>query len=523
MKAVMYLRVSTKEQAEEGYSIAAQQAACARYIADKSWDLVDVYTDRGESARTADRPQFQAMLQHILKDRSIRYLVVHKLDRLARNIKDYATVREMLEKAGVQLVSVTEGLEATASGKMVEGMLAVVAEWYSNNLSGEIRKGQAQKLREGGWPTKAPIGYGNVRIEAGAGQRRGRATITPDGQAPLVRQAFELYATGLWPLTALAKEMHARGLRNRNGGRVTRSGLCDMLKNVAYIGKVPWKGEVHDGSHEPIVPIHLFEHVQEALAAHERSKVRQRTHSHFLKGILTCSSCGSPLIYNVVKNRKKDDFAYFICASNFNDRRKCGEPYAPVPLIEAEVEELYGRVKLPEGTEERFEQILQREVARKERRRAHATQFIGRRLQRLANEKDKLVDLYLNGDIDRATFRTRKERIESEVVELEGRMGDDTIQLKQARDLFDTAVRLTENCHESFLNGSQDSKRRWSQAMFEEIVIRDRHVVAHTYQEPFRLFIEGLSSRGGSNKALLVEVSGFEPPTSALRTQRSTN
>ncbi|MGH2728212.1 MAG: recombinase family protein, partial [Actinomycetota bacterium] len=165
MRAVIYLRVSTKEQAEEGYSIAAQQAACSRYVADKTWDLVETYTDRGESARTADRPQFQLMLDRIREDGSIKFLVVHKLDRLARNVKDYATVREMLEKAGVQLVSVTEGLEATASGKMVEGMLAVVAEWYSNNLSHEIRKGQDQKLREGGWPTMAPIGYQNVRVD----------------------------------------------------------------------------------------------------------------------------------------------------------------------------------------------------------------------------------------------------------------------------------------------------------------------------------------------------------------------
>lgn len=521
MKAVMYLRVSTKEQAEEGYSIAAQQAACVRHIADHGWDLADAYIDRGESARTADRPQFQAMLQQISGDRSIRYLVVHKLDRLARNIKDYATVREMLEKAGVQLVSVTEGLEATPSGRMVEGMLAVVAEWYSNNLSTEIRKGQAQKVREGGWPTHAPVGYRNVRIEGAGGQRRGRATIVPDKQAPLVGQAFELYATGEWSLSALRKEMHTRGLRNRGTGPMTRSGLCDMLKNVAYIGKVPWRGEVHDGSHEPIVPTPLFERVQQVLAGHDRAKVRQRTHTHYLKGLLRCGSCESQLIYNIVKNRKREDFAYFVCASNFNDRTKCGESYAPVPIIEAEVEELYRRVKLPQGTQERFEQMLQREMARKERHRAHATQFIAKRLQRLAGEKEKLVDLYLAGDIDRATFRARKERLESEVVELEGRMTDDTIGLKQARELFDTAVRLTENCHESFIKGSQESKRRWSRAMFAEIVVHDRHIANHEYQEPFRLFLEGLTGRGGSNKELLVEVNGLEPSAVVRRSHAS--
>ena len=219
MKAVAYLRVSTKEQAEEGYSIAAQQEACTRYAKERGWELADVYSDRGESARTSDRPQFQLMLRRITEDEQVRYLLVHKLDRLARNIRDYAEVREQLERAGVELVSVTEGLEATASGKMMEGMLAVVAEWYSNNLSAEIRKGQAQKLREGGWPTGAPIGYRNVREEPGAGQRRGRAVIVPSEQAPLVREAFELYASGGWSIPLLAEEMRRRGLRNRRGGR----------------------------------------------------------------------------------------------------------------------------------------------------------------------------------------------------------------------------------------------------------------------------------------------------------------
>ncbi len=105
MKAVTYLRVSTKEQAEEGYSIPAQAEACRRFIADRSWEVADEYVDRGESARTADRPQLQAMLARLAEDPSIDCLVVHKLDRLARNLEDHAAVRAALRKAGVQLHS----------------------------------------------------------------------------------------------------------------------------------------------------------------------------------------------------------------------------------------------------------------------------------------------------------------------------------------------------------------------------------------------------------------------------------
>jgi site-specific DNA recombinase len=124
------------------------------------------------------------MLARLAEDRSIDSLVVHKLDRLARNLEDHAAVRAALREAGVQLHSVTESLEDSASGKLVEGILAPIAEFYSANLGQEIRKGMDQKAAQGGWPVRAPFGYRNVRRD-GPG-RRGESVLEPDPQAPLV-------------------------------------------------------------------------------------------------------------------------------------------------------------------------------------------------------------------------------------------------------------------------------------------------------------------------------------------------
>ncbi|HET6771349.1 MAG TPA: recombinase family protein [Actinomycetota bacterium] len=516
MKAVAYLRVSTREQAEEGYSIAAQLEASTRYAADNGWELVEIYSDRGESARTSDRPQFQLMLRRIAEDGSIRYLVVHKLDRLARNIRDYAEVRDLLARSGVELVSVTEGLEANASGRMVEGMLAVVAEWYSNNLSAEIRKGIAQKVREGGWPNLAPIGYCNVRLEPGPGQRRGRASIVPSDQAPLVLEAFELYAAGGLSLSILAEEMHRRGLRNRRGGRVNRSSLHEMLTNVAYIGKVPWEGATHDGAHEPIVPRDLFDEVQDLLASHGRSKERQRRHTHFLKGLLRCGTCGSRLLYNVVKGRNKRDFAYFGCASHFNARQKCGEPYVRAQDLERAIEALYREVKLPAGLQKRLESVLEDEVAAREQHRVQGTRFVARRLDRLASEKARLLDLYLSGDIDRETFRARKATAENEIQKLESRATTRTTNLHEAKQLVALALKLARNWYTSYRKASPDTKRRWNQAVFDDIVVGHRKVTETVYAEPFRTILAVREGRV-SDKAVLVEMTGFEPATSCLQ------
>jgi len=137
MDAVIYLRVSTKEQAakdetSEGYSIPAQREACLRHIAERGWNLAGEFTDAGESARTADRPMLMALLRRVAEG-GIGAVVVHKIDRLARSMDDHVAIRAALRHAGVQLVSVTENIEETASGRLVEGIHALMAEFYSAN------------------------------------------------------------------------------------------------------------------------------------------------------------------------------------------------------------------------------------------------------------------------------------------------------------------------------------------------------------------------------------------------------
>ena len=172
MNCVIYLRVSTKEQAQtddkEGYSIAAQREACLKLVEEKGWKFVDEYTDRGESARSAHRPSLQLMLSRIKKEKDVSAIIVHKIDRLARNMEDHVAIKAILKRANVQLVSVVENIEDSASGRFVEGIHALMAEFYSANLATEIKKGMEQKVKQGGWPHQAPVGYKNIR-EGGRG------------------------------------------------------------------------------------------------------------------------------------------------------------------------------------------------------------------------------------------------------------------------------------------------------------------------------------------------------------------
>ena len=150
LRAVIYLRVSTREQAEtdldtEGFSIPAQREACIRKAHELGAEVVEEYCDKGASAKSADRPALQAMLRRLREERDIDICLVHKVDRLARSRADDVTINLAIHQAGARLVSVSENIDETPSGKLLHGIMATMAEFYSSNLATEASKGMHQK------------------------------------------------------------------------------------------------------------------------------------------------------------------------------------------------------------------------------------------------------------------------------------------------------------------------------------------------------------------------------------------
>jgi site-specific DNA recombinase len=392
MRCVIYLRVSTREQAEnglgeEGFSIPAQREACVCHLRDRGWDLLEEYSDRGESARSADRPQLKAMLARVAEEGDVDAVVVHKVDRLARNLEDHVAIRALLRRRGVSLVSVTENLEESASGRLVEGIHALMAEFYSANLASEIKKGMSQKAKMGGWPHSAPLGYLNVRECIGGRQV---AHIVPDPErAPFITAAFELYATGEWTIERLAQELAHRGLRNRARrdrpvGPIGTSALADILSNRAYAGTVSWDGIDYPGLHEPLVDTASFDRVQDLLAARAARGTRERRHNHYLKGSLFCGVCGRGLSVQLSKGR----YEYLYCLGQKNrNPTGCREPYVAAGDLESQVEHLYAQIQLPKSWLARLGEELTAEVTARQHRSAAEREFLTRGLAKAETER----------------------------------------------------------------------------------------------------------------------------------------
>jgi site-specific DNA recombinase len=521
MRCVIYLRVSTREQAEkdlteEGFSIAAQREACVRRIRDEGWELVDEYVDRGESARTADRPRLRAMLARVAEDGDVEAVVVHKVDRLARNMEDHIAIRALLRRRGVTLVSVTENLDETASGRLVEGIHALMAEFYSANLAAEVRKGMGQKAKLGGYPHKAPLGYLNIR-EPIAGRQV--AHIVPDPErAPLVKIAFDLYATGEWTLERLAEEMAHVGLRNRSrdghypSKPLTVSGLAHLLAHPAYTGVVEWDGVTYEGSHEPIVERATFDRVQELLAARAARGTRERRHHHYLKGLLVCGVCGRRLSIQ----RSKGTYTYFYCLGQ-KDRRNgtgCRERYVAADQLEAEIEDLYSRIQVPDDWADGLRHAIAAEVATHHEDTTAERELLANRHERLESERFKLMEAYYATAIDVTMLRREQERIGTELRTVESRQDIIESSLDDWQEVMNLALRFSTSCARAYRRAADRTRRLFNAAVIDQVQVRDGHVVEAGYKEPFDLLFSVPKFEYGD----LVEVSGLEPPTSTLRT-----
>lgn len=246
-RAVSYIRVSTRGQAErggaeEGFSIPAQREANKRKAASLGALIVKEFVDRGESARSANRPELQKMLRYLRETPGIDFCIVHKLDRLARNRADDVEINKAFDEAGVRLISTSENIDQTPGGMLLHGIMSSIAEFYSRNLANEAIKGMRQKAQNGGTISKAPLGYRNIRTRDEQGREVRTVELDPE-RAPLMRLAFSEYATGRWTVRQLAEHLSGLGLdvpaKETHGKKICNSYGRDVVIPTLPFPRIP--------------------------------------------------------------------------------------------------------------------------------------------------------------------------------------------------------------------------------------------------------------------------------------------
>jgi len=481
MNAILYIRVSTLDQAirgdqPEGFSIPAQREACKRKAKRLKATVVDEYVDRGESARSADRPELQRLLGDLTRRKDINYIIVHKVDRLARSLHDDVMIGLAIQNAGAQLVSVTENIDETPSGRLLHGIMATIAEFYSRNLAAEALKGATQKAKRGGTPYRAPLGYINTTQHIN--EREARVVILDDDRAPLITWAFKRYATGEYSMKVITADLYRRGLRNRRTGRsiskpLGKSGIAKMLRNRYYAGYVKYRGVEYRGRHKPLVSAAVFATVQ-AICDSRSFGTRKRRHSHYLLGTLFCSQCGRRMSYTVALNRYKKSYPYFHCLSR-QQGEICSQPYIPAGLVE----EVFARQFRDTTLSAADRTALNREV----KSQLHYEVANGKvevtrqekRLTRLLTERQRIVQAFYDEEIGSDILGDEQRRIYKEMVSLKQVVDEAVTARKSAKRSYESAISLaaTLDLERAYLNSHPSLRRCLNEALFAKVFIDD--------------------------------------------------
>ncbi len=467
--AAAYVRVSTDEQTD--YSPAVQLEEILDFAKKQGWSIPKefIFTDEGISGRNAkNRPAFQDMIRQARKKSNhIQYIIVHKYDRFARSKDDAVLYKALLKKDGVKVVSVKEPIPQDDKFAVIyESMLEAMAEYYSLNLSEEVKKTMHKKAENGEWQTAAPFGYRNEN----------KTLIIEPKEANAVRFLFDRYAAGV-SMFVLAHHLNDLGLRTHRGNLFEVRTIQYILHNPVYKGYARWTPNekmkrdfenpntiIRKGNWEPIISETIWEQVAERQRQEKRTyypKKRSNTENlHWLSAMVKCSSCGRSL---VVGPQYKHGGFQFQCGGYSHGQCKISHSISSkrlIPAILNALEQVAADINVLENYNIYRETPNIKEISL-------YTELLQKAKQRLKKAKEAYL-----AEVDTLDeYRINKRQIENEITELETKIKDLRTQQYKPFDhnAFSEKVRSVIQILENE-NSSMDDKRFALQSVVEKIV-----------------------------------------------------
>lgn len=488
-KAIILARVSSKEQ-EEGHSIEAQKHRLQVYCQRKGLEVVKTF-EITESSTAGDRKKFMEMIAFAKAQRQTVAIVADKVDRLQRSFREYPMLDGLIQDGRIELHFNTENYIIHKGSVSHENMMwhfsIMMAKAYTDTLSDNVVRSIDHNLRNGSYPSQAPVGYINIRTA------QGKADIIQDpDRAHLVRRMFVEYAGGLCTLAELRKKTMEWGLRNRKGKQewLSRSQIHDCLNNPFYQGTMRVNGNLYPHRYEPLIGKDIFDQCQAVMKGWNKKPFQYRGKEFLFRGLLTCGTTGRM----VTADHKVKKLASGGTASWTYLR--CWKPEEPAKIMYVredkvidQVEHALRRLTIPQEVMDWLQGYLrtldgtEREFLRRQ------TAELKREYEKVQARLDGLMDLLMDGAINRGDFDRRRAGFRERQVEIEAqlashRAGDDGFKdaLLGLLELSRSAIRMWD--------GSQiEQKRQLAGLLFENLRLEGGKL-CYDLRKPFCWFAE---------------------------------
>ncbi|MCW2783991.1 MAG: Resolvase domain protein, partial [Marmoricola sp.] len=501
-RAVVYLRVSTPRQMNtavdvdpEGNSIATQREMCLAKATQLDAQVVADFVEPGNSAQSIEkRPEFKKLVQYLENNRDIDYVIVYMRSRAFRNSTDAGITKRALGLLGIRIVSCKEDFGTGPVADAMETVADAFNELQVRQNGEDIRLKLRHKKRNGGTVSRAKLGYLNIRAE-----HEGKLFNTigvDERRAPLIRKAFELFATNEFTYNRLEATMADLGLTTRPSARsprettVNASRLRDILADPVYAGWVVLDGELIPGRHEALVTQELFDNVQEVMATRAINGSRDRILKHYLKGILFCDRCHqhgrtSRLIYVEARGRNGQRYPYFVC--RLRQDRQCDLPHLPAREVEDAVVRHYTTVPLPAGFADAVRARLREVTMDEEQSTREAHQALTANLAKLDVREQRLIDLAADGLIERGKIVERANQIRRDRTRLQAGLATTGAELAVGVERLSEALTFVTDPATTYRDAPNKVRQQVNAALFEGLYLDDEPtaVVLDKWKAPF--------------------------------------
>lgn len=444
-------------------SLESQDKICREWCSHAGVDVERVFVDEGESAKTAQRTEFQNMLAYCRQNKGrIHYVVVYKVNRFARQNYDHHIVKALLGKLGISLRSATEYFDDSPVGKLTENMLAAFSQFDNDQRAENTVVGMRSALREGRWTFQAPLGYLNVT------DGDGKPTIVPDPErGSLVRKAFELYSTGTQTKADVLRQLTALGLRTKWGKRVTAQTFDAVLRNPIYAG---WlyvkKWDVHEqGSFEALVSQETFDQVQAVLDGKRVAVTPHvRNHPDFpLRVFVRCASCGRPLTGAWSTSRAKKKYAYYRCPN-----RHCKAVNVRKEVLERGFLALLEHLQPKPEFLALFRAIVADVWRRRQGDAAQTTRRLQETLEILTERKRRLLDLLIDGRVKQADYDEANDALSEEIAFAQMSIHEAKLEELDIEALVGFSEHILANAARLWFENALDRRQRLQKVLFPE-------------------------------------------------------
>jgi len=476
MKATFYLRVSTEDQVKEGYSLEVQREYLESFAKREGLEVFEIYQDDGISGYTTERPALKELLKDA-KQKKFDLVLVYKIDRFSRNLKDMLNLVDELFSYGVGFKSATEPFDSTTSaGKLMFQQLGSFAEFERNRIAERVFPGMVKGVQQGNWQGAryAPYGYKYNKEK--------KLLEIDEHEAKVVKLIYTMFLCDK-SIFAITEYLTKKGYRNRKGNIFSTKLIGDILKNRIYAGKLVWNRHYYDktqrtkkgyryiknppdkiiisqGKHQPVIPDEDFEIVQEKLKT-RRIERRKKANDYPLSGILYCAKCNHKYlgISSISNHRTGVKKRWYRCAGPYRSFIRCKNKSVKANEIESEVAEILETLlKNDKLKTSRWTNVTPAEIASSPPsaapRNDGEVKVLKNRLEKNLKKQSKLTDAFLENLLSEELYKQKNEDLRKEEEELKK-----LIALQEVREIERERSKEYLERVEEFLEGYDPNKK----------------------------------------------------------------